>query len=303
MIRPLNLRRSWLFVGATNEEDIHASLSSDADVCILEFEDFCLPQNRAKGRKMLPEILKAWNKLGMVTGVRINPLESKDGLKDLQAAICKDLNIILLPKVEKKIQIEMFIKEKKKYELKNNIKKNSIEFFPNIESSLGIENLKDILNNRNVVGALVASEDMALSLGLLNLKKNEKLDFIRKRFHLACKAYGKLTIDMPNTWGNLNDLKNELIHIKKLGITAKSAVKASHCKIINEFLTPNKLEVAKSINIITKFKKTLKKEKSQILYKGHYLELPAFEAANRLLERYKSLIAYNKKINKEKKTI
>ena len=116
------------------------------------------------------------------------------------------------------------------------------------------------------------------------------LDFIRKRFHLACKAYGKLTIDMPNTWGNLNDLKNELIHIKKLGITAKSAVKASHCKIINEFLTPNKLEVAK-------------KEKSQILYKGHYLELPAFEAANRLLERYKSLIAYNKKINKEKKTI
>ena len=75
---------------------------SDADVCILEFEDFCLPKNRPKGRKMLPEILKAWKKLGKVAGVRINPLESKDGLKDLQAAICKDLDIILLPKVEKK---------------------------------------------------------------------------------------------------------------------------------------------------------------------------------------------------------
>lgn len=303
MIRPLHLRRSWLFVGATNEDDIHASLSSDADVCILEFEDFCLPSNRPKGRKMLPEILKAWNKLGKVAGVRINPLESKDGLKDLQAAICKDLNIILLPKVEKKKQVETFVKEKNKHELKNNIKKNTIEFFPNIESSLGMENLKDILNSRNVKGALVASEDMALSLDLLDVKKNEMLDFIRKRFHLACKAYGKLTIDMPNTWGNVNDLKKELIHIKKLGILAKSTVKASHCKIINTFLTPTKLEVANSINIITRFKKALNENKSQILYKEHYLELPVFEKANRLLARYKSFIEYDKKIIKLKKNM
>ena len=63
--------------------------------------------------------------------------------------------------------------KKKKYELKNNIKKNTIEFFPNIESSLGMENLKDILNSRNINGALVASEDMALSLDLLDVKKNE----------------------------------------------------------------------------------------------------------------------------------
>ena len=295
MIRPLYLRRSWLFVGVTNEDDIHASLSSDADVCILDFEDFCLPKNRPKGRKMLPEILKTWNKLGKVAGVRINPLESKDGLKDLQAAICKDLNIILLPKVEKKKHVETFVKEKKKYELKKNIKKNTIEFFPNIESSLGMENLKDILNSRNINGALVASEDMALSLDLLDVKKNEMLDFIRKRFHLACKAYGKLTIDMPNTWGSVNDLKKELIHIKKLGILAKSTVKASHCKIINTILTPTKLEVSRSINIITRFKKALDKNKSQILYKGHYLELPAFEKANRLLARYKSFIEYDKK--------
>ena len=98
-----------------------------------------------------------------------------------------------------------------------------------------------------------------------------KCRFYKKSFHLACKAYGKLTIDMPNTWGSVNDLKKELIHIKKLGILAKSTVKASHCKIINTILTPTKLEVSRSINIITRFKKALDKNKSQILYKGHYL--------------------------------
>ena len=39
-VRPLHLRRSWLFVGATNENDIKHSYKSEADVCILEFEDF-----------------------------------------------------------------------------------------------------------------------------------------------------------------------------------------------------------------------------------------------------------------------
>ena len=61
-IRPLQLRRSWLFVGATNEKDIQASYQSEADVCILEFEDFCSPKDRPKGRKNLPSILKKWKK-------------------------------------------------------------------------------------------------------------------------------------------------------------------------------------------------------------------------------------------------
>ena len=52
-IRPIHLRRSWLFVGATNEKDIQASFQSEADVCILDFEDFCSPKDRPKGRKLL----------------------------------------------------------------------------------------------------------------------------------------------------------------------------------------------------------------------------------------------------------
>ena len=156
MLRPLHLRRSWLFVGAANEEDIHASFNSKADVCILEFEDFCLPKNREKGRKMLPEILETWHKLGKVTAVRINPLETKDGRKDLEAAICKSLNVILLPKVKNKKQVDILVREKKKYELKKNIKHNNIEFIPNIESALGIENLNYILMSKHVNGAMVA---------------------------------------------------------------------------------------------------------------------------------------------------
>ena len=294
MLRPLHLRRSWLLVGAANEEDIHASFNSKADVCILEFEDFCLPKNRVKGRKMLPEILETWQKLGKVTAVRINPLETKDGRKDLEAAICKNLNVILLPKVKNKKQVEVLVREKKKYELKKNIKHNNIEFIPNIESALGIQNLNYILMSKHVNGAMVASEDMALSLGLVDTRGNEMLDFIRKRFHLACQAYGKLSIDMPYTWNNLKELKKEISHIKNLGIIAKSTINANHCKVINDLLTPTKKEIKVSNKIINKFEKALKNNKIQIYHNGHYLELPAFNSAKRIIKRHKDFLEYEK---------
>ena len=37
-------------------------------------------------------------KKGKVTAVRINPLETNDGLKDLDVLISKNLDVILLPK-------------------------------------------------------------------------------------------------------------------------------------------------------------------------------------------------------------
>ena len=43
-IRPTHLRRSWLFVGAANDAHIEEASLSEADVCIQEFEDFCVPE-------------------------------------------------------------------------------------------------------------------------------------------------------------------------------------------------------------------------------------------------------------------
>ena len=300
MIRPLHLRRSWLFVGAANENDIQASLKSEADVCILEFEDFCLPKNRPLARKMLPEILKKWKMLGKVTAVRINPLDSKDGLKDLEASISKNLDVILLPKVNYKEQVNFFLKKKSIFEIKKNIKKNTIQFIPNIETAIGLENIKDIFSFDQVIGSMIASEDMATSLGLLESKNNDMLNFIRKRFHLACKAYKKYSIDMPYTWNNKTELKKELQYIKSLGMTAKSSINASHCSIINKILTPSANEAYKAKKIVKRFEKALTTGKSQIFFDNHYLELPAYYSALNTLNRFNEFVSYNK-FNKKNK--
>ena len=59
-MRPMNLRRSWLFVGAADHEAIKVSNESCADACIQEFEDFCLPEMRQEARRIMPDVLSDW---------------------------------------------------------------------------------------------------------------------------------------------------------------------------------------------------------------------------------------------------
>ena len=291
--RPLHLRRSWLFVGATDEKAIRSSFNCKADVCILEFEDFCSPENRPLGRKMLPDILRKWKTLGKVTAVRVNTLEIEDGKKDLEVAISKNLDVLLLPKVNSKKQVDRLLRQKRKIEVKKKISKNKIEFIPNIETALGIININEILNTKFITGALVASEDMGTSLGIKDLKNNEMLNHIRKKFHLACSAFGKTAIDMPYTFNSLEGLIKETKYIKKLGMTAKSTVNYSHCDIINQILTPSISEFKKAEAVIKYFKKAFQNGKRQIYLKGHYLEIPSYISARKISERYKEFLLYD----------
>ena len=64
-IRPTHLRRSWLFVGAANDAHIEKASLSEADVCIQEFEDFCVPERRDYARNIMPEVLNTWERQGI----------------------------------------------------------------------------------------------------------------------------------------------------------------------------------------------------------------------------------------------
>src|SRR5210317_323954 len=104
-MRPMALRRSWLFVGAADQAAILASYDSQADACIQEFEDFCVPEMREEARRIMPDVLSDWKARYIVATVRINPLEDPDGLKDLEAAMQAGAEAILIPKANRKEQI------------------------------------------------------------------------------------------------------------------------------------------------------------------------------------------------------
>ena len=253
-MRPMQLRRSWLFVGAADKNAILTSYDSGADVCIQEFEDFCVPERRREARLMMPDVLSDWRARKIVATVRINPLEDPDGLRDLDAAMRAGADAILLPKANTKEQIVLLQKHINEMEKQYGKTVGSTKIIPNIEQAHGLMNATDVLSSSTqIAGALVASEDMVVSLNAPRKKNSEILNYVRSVFHIACCSVGITSIDMPYTFTDDEGVKQQTMLAKDIGMLAKSTVNASHCKIINEILTPNEREVENAVEIVSAF--------------------------------------------------
>ncbi len=289
-MRPMQLRRSWLFVGAADKNAILTSYDSGADVCIQEFEDFCLPELRREARLMMPDVLSDWRARKIVATVRINPLENPDGLRDLDAAMRAGADAILLPKANTKEQIVLLQKHINEMEKQCGKTVSSTNIIPNIEQARGLMNATDILSSSTqIAGALVASEDMVVSLNAPRKKNSEILNHVRRVFHIACCSVGITSIDMPYTFTDDEGVRQQTMVAKDIGMLAKSTVNASHCKIINEILTPNERDVENAVEIVSAFEKGRGSGEGQVIRQGTKIEVPIYLNAKQIIERFEAL--------------
>ena len=289
-MRPMQLRRSWLFVGAADKNAILTSYDSGADVCIQEFEDFCLPELRREARLMMPDVLSDWRARKIIATVRINPLEDPDGLRDLDAAMRAGADAILLPKANTKEQIALLQKHINEMEKQCGKTVSSTKIIPNIEQARGLMNAMDILSSSTqIAGALVASEDMVVSLNAPRKKNSEILNHVRRVFHIACCSVGITSIDMPYTFTDDEGVRQQTMLAKDIGMLAKSTVNASHCKIINEILTPNERDVENAVEIVSAFEKGRGSGEGQVIHQWTKIEVPIYLNAKQIIERFEAL--------------
>ena len=289
-MRPMQLRRSWLFVGAADKNAILTSYDSGADVCIQEFEDFCVPELRREARLMMPDVLSDWRARKIVATVRINPLEDPDGLRDLDAAMRAGADAILLPKANTTEQIALLQKHINEMEKQCGKTVSSTKIIPNIEQARGLMNATDLLSSSTqIAGALVASEDMVVSLNAPRKKNSEILNHVRRVFHIACCSVGITSIDMPYTFTDDEGVRQQTMLAKDIGMLAKSTVNASHCKIINEILTPNERDVENAVEIVSAFEKGRGSGEGQVIHKGTKIEVPIYLNAKQIIERFEAL--------------
>ena len=288
--RPVHLRRSWLFVGAADETAIKASIVSEADACIQEFEDFCIPELREKARKHTPELIDNWKSKGKLASVRINPLEHSDGLKDLEAAVRAGADAILLPKANTDAQVSTLIRYVNELETELGRPKNATEIVPNIEQAEGLMNAMAVLSDKvQVVASLIASEDMTVSLNASRLKNSPILNHVRERFHIICCALNIISIDMRYTWTDDEGVKQQSYLARDIGMISKSTVNPDHCKIINDIFSPSEEQAYEAAEIVKVFERAREKGEGQVNFKGIRLEVPSFLNAKQICQRYDAL--------------
>lgn len=287
--RPPHLRRSWLFVGGANEAELIAAADSGADVLIHELEDFTSPALRPKAREVSRIVLSAWKALGVVAGVRINPLAGC-GHEDLAAVMRGAPDVVMLPKVSDPSNLADLDKAVSSAEHARGLKFGSTELVPNIELARGLIRTYDVCKvSPRVRSALVASEDMATDLGAERGSDGEELKYVRARFHVECTAAGVVSIDAPYTWTDDAGIKRETLYARRLGYRAKSAVNPAHPAIINSILTPSVEEIEQAQRIFDAFEAAQVRGEQRIELDGSLVEMPTYRNAEQLLKRAEEL--------------
>jgi len=284
--RPVDLRRTWLFVPGGDASALQAAPASGADVLIQELEDFVPPQRKQAARELIAPTMAAWKQAGVIAAVRINPLFGPEGARDLGAAMRAGVEAVLLPKTRNADDIVTLDLAIATWERELGRAEGSVELVPNIETARALINTLSIATAMpRVVACLVASEDMAADLGAERAADGHELDYARQRFLVECTAAGVLAIDSPYTWSDVDGAVREGEYARRLGYRAKSLVSAAHAGALNAVFTPQEAAVGQARRIVEAFETAQAQGEGGVELDGNLVELPTYLNARRLLTR------------------
>ena len=237
--------RSWLFTPGTRPDRFAKAAAVGADVAILDLEDAVAPKDKVQARMTALDYLAANSANGALHALRINGLDTRAGISDLDALLGSRVapDFLVLPKTETAGHLQILDR------LLTAASKDT-RLIGLIESARGLVAVEAIATaTPRLVGLMLGAADMAADLGAVTAW--EPLGFARGRLIAACVLGAITPIDAP--FFDLRDeagLKQEVATAVGLGFSAKAAIHPAQIAAINQALTPTVEEVEKARAIL-----------------------------------------------------
>ena len=237
--------RSWLFTPATRPDRFANAVTAGADVAILDLEDAVAPKDKAQARTYALDYLAANPPNGALHALRINGLDTRAGISDLEALLGSSAapEFLVLPKTETIGHLQILDR------LLTSARKDT-RLVGLIESARGLAAVEAIATaTPRLFGLMLGAADMAADLGAMT--DWAPLAFARGRLVAACALSGVAPIDSP--FFDLHDeggLKQEITAAMALGFSAKAAIHPTQIGAINSALTPSAQAVERARAIL-----------------------------------------------------
>jgi (S)-citramalyl-CoA lyase len=238
--------RSWLFTPATRPERFVKASQVGADVAILDLEDAVAPGDKERARTTALDYLAGNPANGALHALRINGLDTRAGISDLDALLGSKAapDFLVLPKTETAGHLEILAR------LLTAAGK-ATRLIGLIESARGLAAVEAIATaTPRLAGLMLGAADMAADLGATAAWK-PLLALVSGRLITACAVAGVMPVDSP--FFDLHDepgLKEEVACALALGFSAKAAIHPAQIGAINAAFTPSAEAVERARKIL-----------------------------------------------------
>lgn len=286
--------RSLLFVPADSEKKLAKAGDRGADALLIDMEDSVLPDRKSTGRELCAEFLKTTGTASQIW-VRVNPLDSKYVLEDLEAIIPLEPAGIMLPKPDGPVDIETLSRHIERLERKHDLPEGNIKILPvATETARAVMSLNLYARTYlpRLIGLTWGAEDLATDLGALTNKDNTgnfafTYQMVRSQTLLAAKAAGVQAIDtLYDDFRDQDGLRARATAAFTEGFTGMLAIHPAQVEIINQSFTPTQTQIHHAKAVIQAFADN--SGAGAVSVNGKMTDIPHLKQAQNTLALYES---------------
>lgn len=279
------LRRTMMFVPGNNPAMMQDAFIYGPDSIMLDLEDSVTMAEKDTARLLVYNALKTIDYGNTEMVVRINPLSTPYGKKDIEAVVKAGVDVIRMPKTETADEVREVEEEIEKVEQKLGCVGRT-KIMAAIESALGVINAYAIATaSKRMMGIALGAEDYCANLKTERTPEGIELLLARQTIVVAARAAGIDALD--TVYSNLNDMetfRKEVEMIKKMGFDGKSIINPRQIEIVNEVFTPSQKAIDKAIAVMGAIKEAERRGSGVIALNGKMVDKPVVIRAQRTID-------------------
>lgn len=274
-----------MFVPGNNPGMMQDAFIYGSDSIMLDLEDSVTMAEKDAARLLVHNALKTIDYGNTEMVVRINPLNTAYGKKDVEAVVKAGVHVIRMPKTETAEEVREVEREIERVEKEIGCLGRT-KIMAAIESTLGIVNAYEIaVASERMMGIALGAEDYCANLKTQRSPEGTELLFARQQIVVAARAAGIDALD--TVYSNLNDMetfRKEVELIKQLGFDGKSIINPRQIEIVNEVFAPTEKAIEKAKTIIAAIKEAEKRGSGVIAVNGKMVDRPVVIRAQRTID-------------------
>lgn len=274
-----------MFVPGNNPAMMSDAFIYGPDSIMLDLEDSVTMAEKDAARLLVHNALKTIDYGNTEMVVRVNPLSTPYGKKDVEAVVKAGVHVIRMPKTETAEEVVELEQEIEKVEKELGCVGRT-QIMAAIESTKGIINAYAIATaSKRMMGIALGAEDYCANLKTQRTPSGDELLLARETIVVAARAAGIDALD--TVYSNLNDMetfRKEVELIKRLGFDGKSIINPRQIEIINEVFAPTEKEIEKAKTIIAAIKEAEAKGSGVIAVNGKMVDRPVVIRAQRTID-------------------
>ncbi len=273
--------RSLLFVPGDRPDRMRKAFAAGADAVILDLEDAVAPGAKAEARRHVAEFVHAVG--GAHIWVRVNPLDSHENERDLDAVLHARPHGIVLPKAEGGHDVDELARRLTE---RGNVSAQILAIAT--ETPAAIFGLGSYGGATRLAGLTWGAEDLPAAIGAATSREEDgsftaPYEIARSLCLFGAAAAGVMPVEtVYPAFKDLEGLAAYAGRARRDGFTGMMAIHPAQVPVINDAFTPSAAEVAHARAVVAAFE--AEPGAGALSLDGRMIDRPHLVQARRILD-------------------